>query len=101
MDLCNVTTWQQFWYISAHTVVPLGDARLSESDAFKKINEYNDYLEWKANRFHSNRNAAKNTLYGKNNETYFECKQCEYTTPSRRNWSRHKQTQKHKNVLIY
>ena len=87
--------------ISAHAVVPLGDVRLNEKDATDKIKEYETYCEKKKNKCNSSRiDQLKSPNVQQPNAKVFECKECQYTTDCRRNWWRHRQTQKHKSTLI-
>ena len=83
-------------------MVLLGDSILDEKDAREKIKEYTAYQEQRKNRFIK----FGKTMLNANSKKYrnvdartFICKQCDYTTPSRSNWWRHKQTQKHKTLF--
>ena len=84
----------------AHTVVPMGDVRLSEKDAKDKIKEYENYLEKKKERYNLHPNGRCNKPYAQTTLYRFECKQCDYRTSTVRNWWQHRKTLRHKSMLI-
>ena len=85
----------------AHTVVVLGDVRLSEKDAKEKIKEYENCLQKKKERllhpndYNLHSNVRYNKPYAQSTLHRFECKQCDYRSSNIRNWRRHRKTQRH------
>ena len=90
-----------FLQFSAHTMVLLGNSRLEEKIALEKVREYIAYQEYRKYRFILKKGTNHtNDKDNRNFETKtFTCKPCDYTTPSRSNWWRHKKTQKHKIMI--
>ena len=79
-------------------MVLLGNSRLSEKDTLKKLKEYNEYYEYRKNRFiiKKENTPANKKIPKKFEAKTFICKPCHYTTQSRKYWWQHNKTQKHK-----
>ena len=85
--------------ILAHTVVLLGDVRLSEKDAAEKIKEYRKYIEEKKEKYILSRSERLDRQHKTTNLQQFQCQECNYSTICRRNWWQHTQTQRHKSLF--